>query len=100
MLTTGDLNGVMAEAVQRRGALGVVWYPDPYTPSRGFLSFGVDQPDQVPWLTLATRRVNEKDPTFAFILSLRQGVARSRGSSGRTPPEMQSCMTGPWCRTS
>jgi len=75
VLTTGDLNRVMAEAVQRRGALGVVWYPDPYTPSRGFLSFGVDQPDQVPWLTLATRRIDGKDPTFAFILSLREGIA-------------------------
>lgn len=75
VLTTGDLNRVMAEAVQRRGGLGVVWYPDPYTPSRGFLSFGVDQPDQIPWLTLSTRRIDGKDPTFAFILSLREGIA-------------------------
>jgi hypothetical protein len=86
VLTTGDLNGVMADAVQRRGALGVVWYPDPYTPSRGFLSFGVDQPDQVPWLTLSTRQVNGKDPTFAFILSLREGVAlRNRLASSLAP---------------
>jgi hypothetical protein len=86
VLTTGDLNAVMADAVQRRGALGVVWYPDPYTPSRGFLSFGVDQPDQVPWLTLSTRRVDGKDPTFAFILSLREGVAlRNRVAASTTP---------------
>jgi peptidase M28-like protein len=86
VLTTGDLNRVMAEAVQRRGALGVIWYPDPYTPSRGYLSFGVDQPDMVPWLTLATRRVDGKDPTFAFILSLREGVAlRNRLAAARTP---------------
>jgi len=86
VLTTGDLNGVIAEAVQRRGALGVVWYPDPYTPSRGFLSFGVDQPDQVPWLTLSTRRIDGKDPTFAFILSLREGVAlRNRLGLAQTP---------------
>jgi hypothetical protein len=86
VLTTGDLNGVMADAVQRRGALGVIWYPDPYTPSRGFLSFGVDQPDQVPWLTLSTRRVDGKDITFAFILSLREGVAlRNRVASASTP---------------
>jgi hypothetical protein len=75
VFTNGDLNRVMADAVQRRGALGIVWYPDPYTPSRGVLSFGVDQPDQVPWLTLSTRRVDGKDPTFAFLLTLREGVA-------------------------
>jgi hypothetical protein len=86
VLTTGDLNGVMADAVQRRGALGVIWYPDPYTPSRGFLSFGVDQPDQVPWLTLSTRQIDGKDPTFAFILSLREGVAlRNRIAAAQTP---------------
>ncbi len=86
VLTTSDLNGVMADAVQRRGALGVIWYPDPYTPSRGFLSFGVDQPDQVPWLTLSTRRIDGKDITFAFILSLREGVAlRNRLASSSTP---------------
>jgi hypothetical protein len=86
VLTTGDLNGVMADAVQRRGALGVIWYADPYTPSRGFLSFGVDQPDQVPWLTLATRQIDGKDPTFAFILSLREGVAlRNRLAAARAP---------------
>ena len=86
VLTTGDLNAVMAEAVQRRGASGVIWYPDPYTPSRGFLSFGVDQPDQVPWLTLSTRQVDGKDPTFAFILSLREGVAlRNRVAGARAP---------------
>ena len=85
VLTTGDLNGVMADAVQRRGALGVIWYPDPYTPSRGYLNFGVDQPDQVPWLTLATRQIDGKDPTFAFILSLREGVAlRNRLTASRT----------------
>ena len=91
VLTTGDLNGVMAEAVQRRGALGVVWYPDPYTPSRGYLSFGVDQPDQIPWLTLATRQVDGKDPTFAFILSLREGIAlRNRLAASREPVRVRA----------
>jgi hypothetical protein len=75
VLTTGDLNAVMAEAVQRRGAAGVVWYPDPYTPARGYLSYGVDMPDQVPWLTLGTRAIDGREPTFAFVLSLRAGVA-------------------------
>jgi hypothetical protein len=91
VLTTGDLNGVMADAVQRRGALGVVWYPDPYTPSRGYLSFGTDQPDQIPWLTLATRQVNGRDPTFAFVLSLREGIAlRNRLAAARTPVRVRA----------
>ena len=91
VLTHGDLNGVMAEAVQRRGALGVIWYPDPYTPSRGYLSFGLDNPDQIPWLTLATRQVNGKDPTFAFILSLRGGVAlRNRLAAAREPVRVRA----------
>lgn len=91
VLTTGDLNGVMADAVQRRGALGVIWYPDPYTPSRGFLSFGADQPDQIPWLTLSTRRIDGKDPTFAFILSLRDGIAlRNRIAGARTPVRVRA----------
>jgi hypothetical protein len=70
----GDLNRVMADAVQRRGAAGVIWYPDPYTPSRGFFSFG-DQPTMVPWITLTTQPIDGKLPTFAFVLSLRAGVA-------------------------
>src|SRR5918993_1071974 len=91
VLTTGDLNGVMADAVQRRGALGVVWYPDPYTPSRGYLSFGADQPDQVPWLTLSTRQIDGKDPTFAFVLSLRQGIAlRNRIAASRVPVRVRA----------
>ena len=106
VLTTGDLNGVMANAVQRRGALGVVWYPDPYTPSRGYLSYGTDNPDQIPWLTLATRQVDGKDPTFAFVLSLRQGIAlRNRLAAAREPVRVRAIVRselgsrehpGPW----
>ena len=91
VLTTGDLNGVMAAAVQHRGALGVVWYPDPYTPSRGYLSFGTDQPDQIPWLTLSTRQIDGKDPTFAFVLSLREGIAlRNRLAAARSPVRVRA----------
>ncbi len=86
VLTTGDLNQVMAEAVQRRGAAGIIWYPDPYTPSRGFLSFGADQPDQVPWLTLSTDTIAGREPTFAFVLSLREGIAlRNRITASAAP---------------
>lgn len=80
-----DLGRVMVEAVQQRGAAGVVWYPDPYTPSRGYFSFG-DQPTMVPWLTLSTQPLDGKLPTFAFVLSLREGVAlRNRLAASPTP---------------
>ena len=86
VLTHGNLNGAMRDAVERRGAAGVVWYPDPYTPSRAFLSYGVDMPDQVPWLTVDTLGADGKSPTFAFVLSLREGVAlHNRLAASRTP---------------
>ena len=65
---------LMVEGVQRRGAAGVIWYPDPYTPSKGFFSFS-DQPTMIPWLTIPTQAVDGKLPTFAFVLSLREGIA-------------------------
>src|SRR6266550_7806814 len=80
-----DLARIMADAVQRRGAAGVIWYPDPYTPSRGFLSFS-DQPTMVPWLTIPTQAIDGKLPTFAFILSLREGIAlHNRIAAARAP---------------
>jgi Peptidase family M28 len=86
VVTTGDLNGVMAEMVQRRGAAGVIWYPDPYTPSRGYVSYGVDQPNQVPWITLSIRQINGREPTFAFVLSLREGIALHNRIARTTSP--------------
>ncbi|HEY2852484.1 MAG TPA: M28 family peptidase [Gemmatimonadaceae bacterium] len=81
----GDLARMMVEAVQRRGAAGVIWYPDPYTPSKGFFSFS-DQPTMIPWLTIPTQAVDGKLPTFAFVLSLREGIAlHNRLATSRVP---------------
>ena len=81
----GDLARLMVDGVQRRGAAGVIWYPDPYTPSRGFFSFS-DQPTMVPWLTIPTQAVDGKLPTFAFVLSLREGIAlHNRITASRGP---------------
>ena len=81
----GDLARFMVDGVQRRNAAGVIWYPDPYTPSKGFFSFS-DQPTMVPWLTIPTQPVDGKLPTFAFILSLREGIAlHNRIASSRVP---------------
>jgi hypothetical protein len=81
----GDLARLMVDGVQRRGAAGVIWYPDPYTPSKGFFSFS-DQPTMVPWLTIPTQAVDGKLPTFAFVLSLREGIAlHNRIAASRVP---------------
>jgi hypothetical protein len=81
----GDLARIMVDAVQRRGAAGLIWYPDPYTPSRGFFSFS-DQPTMIPWLTIPTQPVDGKLPTFAFVLSLREGIAlHNRLADSREP---------------
>jgi hypothetical protein len=73
VLTHGSLYGVMAEAVGRRGALGVVWYPDPYSGANGIVGAGVSRPDQIRWTRIPTS-LSEGDPTWAFVLSLRQGI--------------------------
>jgi hypothetical protein len=81
----GDLARLMVDGVQRRGAAGVIWYPDPYTPSKGFFSFS-DQPTMIPWLTIPTQVVDGKQPTFAFVLSLREGIAlHNRIAASRVP---------------
>lgn len=75
VLTTGNVNAVMAEAVGNRGALGLVWYPSPYNPPNGIDGSGVSRPDQIRWVSIASGQLNGKEPTFAFVLSTRQGVA-------------------------
>ncbi|MBI2223178.1 MAG: DUF4910 domain-containing protein [Acidobacteria bacterium] len=56
---------IQAEAVGRRGAIGIVSYWSPITR----LTF----PDQVQWLDTNNNRLAEK--CFAFVLSRRQGLA-------------------------
>ena len=73
-LTTGSLNAMMTEAVGNRGALGLVWYPSPYTAANGIDGSGVSRPDQIRWASISPTAVGGKEPTFAFILSTRQGV--------------------------
>jgi hypothetical protein len=86
VLTHGSISAAMQEAVLNRGALGVVWYPDPFTPMLGTVGAGVSRPDQIRWNSLPSESVNGREPTFAFVLSLRQGVAlRNRLSQAETP---------------
>ncbi|UCC84501.1 MAG: M28 family peptidase, partial [Gemmatimonadota bacterium] len=73
VLTYGSASGAMTRAVRDRGALGVVWYPNPF--SEGMAIY----PDQLQWVRAAGGSSTDFEPTFVFGLSLRQGLAlRSR----------------------
>jgi hypothetical protein len=86
VLTHGSIAEVMQEAVVNRGALGVVWYPDPFTPTLGTFGAGASRPDQIRWNSLPSGSLNGGEPTFAFVLSLRQGIAlRNRVAQAETP---------------
>jgi hypothetical protein len=74
VLTYGPLAGVMREAVGNRGALGVVWYPSPFADGSGTVPPGFDRPDQLRWISVPATGTPGYEPTFAFGLSLRQGV--------------------------
>jgi hypothetical protein len=77
VLAYGPLGTVMQEAVWRRGAAGIVWYPNPYADRN------VSYPDQVNWSRVPVRGPQGEAATFAFVLSLRQGLAlRERLAAG------------------
>lgn len=83
VLTYGALGTVMREAVGNRRALGIVWYPNPLRPQN------VGYPDQVNWSGVGGGTGFE--PTFAFILSLRQGVAlRERLRVAKSPIKVRA----------
>ena len=85
VLTYGPIGRVMREAVGGRGALGIVWYPDPRGGESVSAPAPVSRPDQLRW----NRTPGEGDgyePTFAFVLSARQGIELSaRLAASRTP---------------
>ncbi len=80
VLTYGSASGAMTRAVRDRGALGVVWYPSPF--SEGSAGY----PDQLRWVRAAGGSSADFEPTFVFGLSLRQGLAlRSRLQRSHEP---------------
>ena len=85
VLTYASIGRVMREAVGTRGALGVVWYPDPRGGESVSAPASVSEPDQLRW----NRTPGEGDgyePTFAFVLSVRQGIELSaRLAAAPTP---------------
>lgn len=83
VLTHGSMGRAMSEAVCEQGALGVVWYPDPLGTGNGIDGGGYARPDQIRWTSIASEDSDECAPTFAFSLSLRQGLAlRERVARG------------------
>ena len=85
VLTYSSIGRVMREAVGNRGALGIVWYPDPRGGESVSAPASVSEPDQLRW----NRTPGEGDgyePTFAFVLSARQGIELSaRLAAPRSP---------------
>src|SRR5688500_10412635 len=86
VLTSGSIGSVMQQVVAAKGAAGIVWYPSPFYEGNGIDGSGFNMPDQVRWLSVPSGQVGGKDPTFAFVLSTRQGVElRNRLMASRSP---------------
>ncbi len=71
VLAHGPAPGVMEAAVWRRGALGVVCFPDPddlYFPVNA-----LGYPDQIRWMRVPEKGSGNQAPSFAFVLSEREG---------------------------
>ncbi|MSR61594.1 MAG: M28 family peptidase [Planctomycetes bacterium] len=86
VLTYGSLGGVMREAVQKRGAAGVIWYPSPFSPGNGIDGGGMTRPDQIRWQSISSEDGDGAPPTFAFVLSLRQGLLLRQKLAGAKEP--------------
>lgn len=71
VLAHGPAPGVMEQAVWKRGALGLVCFPDPdelYFPVNA-----LGYPDQIRWIELPEKGSGNQEPAFAFVLSEREG---------------------------
>ena len=84
VLAHGNAGQVMAEAVWKRKALGVIYFPNPS--SVGYPLNSLTYPDQIRWITLPAESEDHKPPTFAFVLSTRQGVLLRNQLAGSSKP--------------
>ncbi len=106
VLTYGTIDDAMREAVWGRGALGVVWYPSPFGTMTVASAAGFSEPDQLRWGNVPSEGENGQEPTFAFVLSVRQGIQLSNRIAAADAPivvravvesEMSSSQgTEPW----
>ena len=91
VLTYGSIGSVMERAVAAKGAVGIVWHPSPFSEGSGTDGSGFNRPDQIRWLSVPSGTVGGKEPTFAFILSLRQGMSlRNKLASATTPVRLRA----------
>ncbi len=67
VLSHGSVSTVLDEAVWSRGALGVVWFPNPA------IDQSISHPDQIRWSRVPVDGPQGQDGYFAFVLSVRQG---------------------------
>jgi hypothetical protein len=86
VLTSGSITTVMRDAVVAKGAAGIVWYPSPFYEGSGIDGSGFNMPDQIRWLSAPSGQIDGKDPTFAFVLSTRQGVELHNRLAKATTP--------------
>ncbi|MDQ3242886.1 MAG: M28 family metallopeptidase, partial [Gemmatimonadota bacterium] len=86
VLTHGAISTVMQQVVAGKGAAGIVWYPSPFYEGNGIDGSGFNMPDQVRWLSVPSGQVAGKEPTFAFVLSTRQGVELHNRLARATAP--------------
>lgn len=85
VLAHGSLHAVHKQAVWKRGAAGIIWYPDPASQQ------ALNYPHQVRWLNLPMESADGKPSTFAFVLSARQGAAlRQRAAAAKTPMKVHA----------
>jgi len=73
VVTHGPIGVVMREAVWERGAAGLIWFPDPEGRT-GFGDHNISHPDQIRWMRVPIEGPDGEQGTFAFVLSLRQGL--------------------------
>jgi hypothetical protein len=79
VLTYGSLFSVMRRAVGEHGAVGVIWFPSPFGGQSAY-------PDQLRWSRIPSDGADGFEPTFAFGLSLRQGLELRNRLAGAAEP--------------
>jgi hypothetical protein len=87
VLANGPMSVVMSEAVWNRGAAGLVWYPSTSS------DVAISRPDQLRWSQVSPEGPDGQLSTFAFVLSLRQGLAlKARLARAETPVRVRAAV--------
>ena len=72
VLAYGGNRGVMAEAVWKRKAAGLITFPNPRVPD--YPVNALSRPDQIHWSSIPVEKQQGQPGTFAFMVSSRQGL--------------------------